>query len=279
MRRNPMNSEFFSVGQFSKVTGLSIKTLRFYHEKGILIPTRIDDATGYRYYNAAAVERARVIVALREMEFSLEAIAEILKDTDDDSELVNRLEVQKVQIAQRMAREREIVRALDRIIADERAAREALQAGGFRVEEKSVPEVLIAGYRMRGKYSECGKGFAKVGRAVGRYIAGKAFCLYYDAEYKDEDADIETCFPVRKEVKAEGLSVRTLPAVRCLTLMHRGPYPQLGRSYERILRAAEERGCEVVLPTREVYVKGPGMIFRGNPKHYLTEIQLPMVAE
>jgi DNA-binding transcriptional MerR regulator len=122
-----MNSDFFAVGEFSKVTGLSVKTLRFYHEKGILHPTRVDETTAYRYYDAAAVERARVIVALREMDFSLEAIGEILKGCEDDADLINRLELQKVQIAQRMAREREIVRALDQVIASERAAREALQ--------------------------------------------------------------------------------------------------------------------------------------------------------
>ena len=271
-----MSSDFFTIGEFSKVTGLSVKTLRFYHEKGILLPTRTDEATGYRYYHQPAVERARVIVALRDMDFSLETIAEILADSDDDSDLIGRLEVQKLQIAQRMAREREIVRALDQVIAGERAAREALQAGAFRIEEKALPAMLIAGYRMRGKYSECGKGFSKVARAVGRHISGKAFCLYYDAEYKDDDADLETCFPVRKEVQAEGISIRELPPARCLALIHRGPYPQLGRSYERLLRAAEERGCEITLPIREVYVKGPGMIFRGNPRKYLTEIQLPL---
>jgi DNA-binding transcriptional MerR regulator/effector-binding domain-containing protein len=273
-----MNSELFSVGEFSKVTGLSVKTLRFYHEKGLLLPTRIDESSGYRYYDPSAVERARIIVSLRDMEFSLEEIAQILEQSDDDSDLLNRLELQKVRIAQRMSREREIVRALDRLIASEREARETLQATGFRVEERTLPEVLIAGFRMRGKYSDCGKGFAKLGRAVGRYISGKPFCLYYDAEYKDDDADIETCFPIRKEVSVDGISVRMLPAVRCLTLIHRGPYPQLGRSYERILRAAEERGVEPLLPAREVYLKGPGMIFRGNPKKYLTEIQMPFTA-
>jgi len=41
----------FSIGEFSRITGLSIKALRLYHEKGILVPGRVDDATGYRYYN------------------------------------------------------------------------------------------------------------------------------------------------------------------------------------------------------------------------------------
>lgn len=74
---------------------------------------------------------------------------------------------------------------------------------------------------------------------------------------------------------AEGVAVRLLPGGRCLTLVHRGAYDQLGRSYAKILKQAEERKWKISLPTREVYIKGPGMIFKGNPKNYLTEIQLP----
>jgi effector-binding domain-containing protein len=74
----------------------------------------------------------------------------------------------------------------------------------------------------------------------------------------------------------DGISVRTLPAGRCLCLIHQGPYEQLGRSYGKLLSAAAERSWKITLPTREVYLKGPGLIFKGNPKNYLTEIQLPM---
>jgi effector-binding domain-containing protein len=188
------------------------------------------------------------------------------------------LETQKQRIATRMRREREILRALDQVIANERRAREFLDSASFQVEEKTLQPQLIAGYRMKGKYSDCGKGFALLGRAVGRYICGKSFCLYYDCEYRDGDADIETCFPIRKEVRADGISVRTLAGGSCLSLIHRGPYHQLGRSYEKILRAANQRKAKIALPTREVYLKGPGMIFKGNPNRYLTEIQLPFEA-
>jgi DNA-binding transcriptional MerR regulator len=46
----------FTIGEFSKVTGLSVKTLRFYHEEGLLVPTSVDDATGYRYYDGSPTE-------------------------------------------------------------------------------------------------------------------------------------------------------------------------------------------------------------------------------
>ena len=112
------------------------------------------------------------------------------------------------------------------------------------------------------------------GKALGRYICGKCFLLHYDSEYKEDDADFEACMPVRKAKPVEGIDVRELPGGRCVALLHKGPYNELGRSYAKILAFVKEKGYEVLLPTREVYLKGPGMIFKGNPKNYLTEIQM-----
>ena len=266
----------YSIGEFSQVTGLSVKTLRFYHEKGILVPSSVDETTGYRFYDPGKIEKARIIMRLRAMEFSIEDIAAVLGECTDEADILNYLERQKGVLQQRIQEDRDIVRSLNEIIAKEKSAKQLLESSSFAVEEKAYEPMLIAGIRMQGKYSDCGTGFSRLAKAIGRYICGKALCLYYDGEYREGDADFEPCFPIRKEVTADGVSIRTLPGGRCLTLVHRGPYDQLGRSYARILKQAEERKQKIALPTREVYVKGPGMIFKGNPKNYLTEIQLPV---
>jgi DNA-binding transcriptional MerR regulator len=268
----------FSIGEFSQVTGLSVKTLRFYHEKGILIPSSVDEATGYRFYDAGKIEKARVIMRLRQMEFSIEDIAAVLGECTDEADILNYLERQKDFLQQRMQEDRDIVRSLKDIIVKERAAKRLLETGHFATEERTLEPMLVAGIRMRGKYSDCGRAFSVLGKAVGRYINGKALCLYYDGEYREDDADFEPCFPVRQGAAADGASIRTLPGGRCLTLIHRGPYDQLGRSYARILQQADAAKLKIALPTREVYVKGPGMIFKGNPRNYLTEIQLPITS-
>lgn len=268
----------YSIGEFSQVTGLSVKTLRFYHEKGILVPSSVDEATGYRFYSADKIEKARVIMRLRQMEFSIEDIAAVLGECSDEADILNYLERQKNVLQQRIQEDRDIVRSLSEIISTEKAAKQLLDAGNFGIEEKTIAPMLVAGIRMKGKYSDCGKGFGQLGKTLGRHINGKAMCLYYDGEYRDGDADFEPCFPVQKEIAAEGVSIHTLPGARCLTLIHRGPYDQLGRSYARILKQAGELKMNIALPTREEYVKGPGVIFKGNPRNYLTEIQLPIGA-
>ena len=80
--------------------------------------------------------------------------------------------------------------------------------------------------------------------------------------------------PIRKGKAVEGIAVRELPGGRCIALLHKGPYEELARSYGKIMAFIKEKGYEIVMPTREVYLKGPGMILRGNPKNYLTEIQM-----
>ena len=82
--------------------------------------------------------------------------------------------------------------------------------------------------------------------------------------------------PVRQRKDIEGISMRELPAARCISLLHKGPYEQLGSSYAKVLKHVKERGYTILMPTREVYIKGPGMIFKGNPQNYLTEIQIPV---
>lgn len=266
----------YSIGEFSRVTGLSVKTLRFYHEKGILTPSSIDEATGYRFYDATKIEKARIIMQLRQMEFSLEDIAVVVGGCNDEADILNYLERQRNTLQQRIQEDRDIVRSLSEIIAREKSARLVLETSSFTVEEKTLAPMLVAGFPMKGKYSDCGTGFSHLAKAMGRHICGKALCLYYDGEYREDDANFEPCVPIRKKVEAAGVAIRELPAGRCLSLLHRGPYDQLGRSYAKILKQAAERKWAIALPTREIYLKGPGMIFKGNPKNYLTEIQLPL---
>lgn len=264
----------YTIGEFSRITGLSVKTLRFYHEKDLLVPSCVDSGSGYRYYHPHQIEKARIIACFRAWEFSLADIKDILDHYDDQADILDHLERHKQRVESKIRQYRNITLSLDRIITHEREAIKMIQNASFNVEEKTLPALLIAGVRMKGRYADCGKGFALLGKKVGRHLAGKPLNLYYDGEYREEDANFEPCFPLRKAVSVEGISVRELPGGRCVSLLHQGPYQELGRSYAILLDYIRQKGLETTLPTREVYIKGPGMIFKGNPKKYLTEIQI-----
>lgn len=263
----------YSIGEFSRISGLSVKTLRFYHEKRLLVPARVEVGSGYRHYDRRNLETAQIIVALRQLDFSLEQIALILAGHDDDADILEFLERQKSTLQSELLRQREIVSTLTTIIHQEQEARNIMQNSGHQIEQKIVEPVLVGGIRMKGNYRDCGSGFAKLGRKLGRHISGKAMMLCYDEEYRENDADFEVCMPIRRRVNADGIDVHELLGGSCVSLMHRGPHEELNRSYARLLDHVKEAGLKVQSPSREVYLKGPGMIFKGNPKKYLTEIQ------
>jgi DNA-binding transcriptional MerR regulator/effector-binding domain-containing protein len=272
--KSKAETDMFTIGEFSKLSGLTVKTLRFYHEEGLLVPAFVDPDTGYRYYHERQIETARGIAYLRNLEFSIGDIKQLLS-REDEAGLLDVLERQRSQIKEQIKRLQRTVRSLDQFITEERQG-QAMAETLDDVQEKNVETVLVAGIRMKGRYSECGQGFARLGRGFGRLICGKPLLLHYDAEYREDDADFEACLPIRQPKLVEGASVRELPGARCVALVHKGPYEQMGRSYAKVLKWIKDRNYNVVLPTREVYLKGPGMIFKGNPKNYVTEIQIPV---
>jgi DNA-binding transcriptional MerR regulator len=264
----------YSIGEFSKITGLSIKAIHLYHEKELLVPNSVDRETGYRYYDNHNVEKAHAIALLREMTFSLNEIAELLKDYDDESEIVSFLERKRANIEFQLKQLKVVSVSIDKIINSEREAIAMAQNNEFEVVEKQIAPALVASIRWKGKYSDSGKAFSKLGRAVGFNMAGKPLGLYYDMQYMEDGADIESCFPVKKKVSGEGVTVRELQGGKFVTLVHKGPYDQLSRSYTKVFDYIKTKNLKMSAPIREIYLKGPGMIFRGNTKKYLTEIQI-----
>jgi DNA-binding transcriptional MerR regulator len=263
----------FSIGELSRITGLSIKALRLYHEKELLNPTEVDPTSGYRYYDETSVEKARVIAHLRGLEFSLDDIKEVLACYEDGSDIVAYLEEQRGSIQTKMQHYTNIAATLTQLISREKEIIMKLHQDDFEVEEKTLEPMLIAGIRFKGRYDDCGDKFKQLGKHFGRFIAGPPLNLYYDEGYKEEDADIETCFPVRETKEVEGISVRELPGGKCVSLIHKGSYDDFGITYQKIGTYIKAKGHRVTGPCREIYLKGPGMIFKGNPNNYLTEIQ------
>src|SRR5205807_5996223 len=70
------------IGDFSRMTHLSVKALRFYHDQGLLEPTRIDPASGYRYYDPGQVPVAQVIRRLRDLDMPLDQVRAVLQAPD-----------------------------------------------------------------------------------------------------------------------------------------------------------------------------------------------------
>lgn len=265
------NNNLYQIGRFSTITRITVKALRLYHERGILEPTSTDRETGYRYYNEALLEKAFAIRELKNLGFSLKDISAIMESYNDDAELVDFLTMKISEFSETILRHQNMKRQLKTILSLQEST-PMKNNFGF-IEHKNVSEELIASVRFTGKYNEIGKAFKIIFKAVGFQISGKPGALYYDGEYKEENADIEAFVPVKKEIKQDRIQNTTLPSGKAYCITHAGPYETLSRSYKKILDYIQENNIEVLNPSREIYLKGPGMIFKGNPAKYRTEIQ------
>ncbi len=222
------------------------------------------------------MELARTILKLRELSFSLEEIKTLLEGLEDDALLLDVLMTKREQILVQLAHLKGTAKMLESIIASEKEARAMAEINTLRVEEKTLPALLVVSKRWKGRYQDTGAAFAELGKKMGRFISGKPMNLYHDGEFKEEDADIQSCFPLRGRPGSvpSGFQVHELPEGKFVSLVHLGPYTELGKSYERLFAYLHEKGLQAQVPSREIYLKGPGMLFRGNPRKYVTEIQV-----
>lgn len=101
----------YKIGEFSRLCGLTIKTLRFYGEKGVLTPSLVDKYTGYRYYKEEQLEVCKRITAFKEAGFSLDEITDLLK-ASKKSEAEEIIERKKKMLAADIA---ELEKKIERI--------------------------------------------------------------------------------------------------------------------------------------------------------------------
>ncbi len=83
-------AEELTIGRFSRLSSLTVKALRYYDEIGLLVPARVDEATGYRYYSVSQLDVAELIATLRRVEMPLEAISAALRGDPDARDQLER---------------------------------------------------------------------------------------------------------------------------------------------------------------------------------------------
>ncbi|MFJ7730765.1 MerR family transcriptional regulator [Lysinibacillus sp. NPDC097231] len=103
----------YSIGQFAKKTGLTVRALRFYSEKGLLEPCFISDS-GHRYYNDGSIETVQKIVTLKYLDYSLEEIEDILRN--GEQQLIESLMFQKLQLEKKRNQIDRVIASLEQAI-------------------------------------------------------------------------------------------------------------------------------------------------------------------
>lgn len=107
----------FRIGEFSKLTQVSIRMLRYYDEKGLLKPAETDKFTGYRMYSASQILMLQKIILLRDSRFSTEEIKKIMIE-DKEVNIANELQKKKLEIQKEIAMEQNRIKNIDKAISE-----------------------------------------------------------------------------------------------------------------------------------------------------------------
>lgn len=235
-----MRLDQMSIGEFASLSRLSPKALRLYDELGLLAPARVDDDSGYRYYAAAQLDRARLIAALRQLQIPLVEIKSIV-DLDPAAAADRKAEHWNATEA-RHAAHRDLARYLiDRM----RGKRHVM----YEVNTRDIParSVLSVKRSVEGGADGAwtfGKEFISIlrrhnlPRIDGR--AGAFYCIWWGEVNDDSDGPLEWCRPVPTS-EAERLArdvpelvLRTEPAHR-EAFIHLGPGPHTEPALDQLI--------------------------------------------
>lgn len=267
----------FKIGEFSRLTQVTIRMLRYYDETGLLKPAEIDPWTGYRLYSVEQIPTLNRIIYLRDSGFNVSEIAAFLHKKDDKL-LAEQLDKKHAEVELAIQVEQEKLRKI------ELAKKEILSEKSemhYNVSLKSIPECqvlslrrVISDYYAEGELWQELSAYAKQ-RPV--EIQDHSFSIYYDVEYKETDVDVELCVPVQRMRENEGefryRVTEAVPVMAC-TMVY-GDFSNIAGAYldfAEWLQKNSQYGMSG--PNRQIVHRGPWN--EDDPRRYLTEIQIPV---
>ncbi|MGE5527934.1 MAG: MerR family transcriptional regulator, partial [Patescibacteria group bacterium] len=242
------------IGDFSRLTFVSIKTLRYYDEFGLLPPVKVDEFTGYRYYTAEQLPRLNRILALKDLGLSLEEIRKLLNEELTADQIRGMLQLKRFEAQERVAEEQaRIARVEARLAQIEKEGKMPM----YDVALKKVPAQRVAAVRrvlptyghLSSLYEEL---FGAIGQSGAR-PAGPTVAIYHDPEFKEKDPDIEAAIPVVGDLPEAGaVKIRELPAAEMACTIHQGKYEEIGNAYSAVMAWIEPNGYRLAGPVREI---------------------------
>lgn len=259
-----------TIGEFATVTHLSVRTLRRYHESGLLEPARVDPFTNYRYYLPDQIATAQVIHRLRELDVPLAEVKSIIA-TDDPYERAGLIAGHLRRLEAELERTRSAVVSLRQLLRPDAAA--------LDVELRSVPARTVAAVTAETRLEESPAWFdtamaeldaafppaERTGPPGGRY-ANELFT---------HGAGALTVFrPVRHPRRTGRIEVVDLPAAELAVTVHAGPHDDIDVAYGRLGDWVVSHALSVDGPVHETYLVGPRDT--RDPGRWRTEIGWPV---
>ena len=267
----------FRIGEFSKLTQVSVRMLRHYDKMGLLTPAATDRWTGYRMYSVDQIPVLNKIIYLRDSGFNIAEIAVALNH-DNEGFIVGELDRKSSEIRQNIRNEEAKLKKI------ELAKRELLLGKDemhYHVSIKSIPGYQVLALRkiIPDYYgeSELWKELCDFVEEKHLEVSEQTFAIYHDTDYREENVDVELCVLTDKTGQNEGpFSFRhtdPVPAMAC-TMVY-GEFANISGAYLALARWLQKNSRYTMgSSTRQIVHRGPWN--EENPDRYLTEIQIPL---
>ncbi len=266
------------IGDFSKLSQVSIKTLRYYDELGLLKPVHVDEFTGYRYYSVSQLPRLNRILALKDLGLSLEQVAQVLNEDVSPEQLRGMLRLQQARLQQHITEEQARLARVEARLQE--ITREHTMPDYDVILKQVEPQLVVSVRDTLPSYPAVGRLFGVLERylaRVGAYspdLIGAA--IWHDDDYKTQDIDGEAVIYLKQPVpESVRVKVYMLPAATMASVIHKGAYNRFHQAYEAIMRWIEANGYSIVGPNREIYLYCLEPV-RQDDETYVTEIQFPV---
>ena len=257
-----------AIGEFSRLTHLSVRTLRRYHDAGLLVPAAVDRSTGYRSYGADQIPTAQVIHRLRELDVPLPDVRRIIESADTDSRAAL-VSDHLARLEAELDRTRSAVVSLRRLLDPDPVP--------LSVELRAVPEATVAaieddvdGDAMAAWYAGA---LAELGAAVTR-PTGPPGGVYDNALFEEGRGHVLLHLPTADPPRRGRVRPVTLPAIELAVATHVGSHDDADVTYGELGSWVVANALVVAGPVRETYLVGPAD--DPDPSAWRTEIGWPI---
>jgi DNA-binding transcriptional MerR regulator len=262
-----------AIGDFSRATHLSVKTLRHYHRLGLLVPAEVDRDSSYRRYSTEQIPTAQVIRRFRDVDMPLEQIGAVLDAPDVDA--------RNALIADHLARLQEGLAQTQEAVASLRGLLQG-PPSALPIEHHSEPALLTAAISETVSLEDLGPWFQG---ALGELIAtlaaqgvastGPPGAVVADDFFTTERGAVTVFVPSAGSMRAIGRAeARMLPAVELATIVHAGSHADIDRSYGALAEYVSDRALGVDGPIRERYLVS--RLDTADERAWRTEIAWPI---
>lgn len=276
----------FKIGDFSKLGQVSTRMLRHYDQMGLLRPSQTDEWTGYRYYTIDQLARLHRIIALKELGFSLEQVADLLNRGDalPVQELRGMLKLRQAEISRELQeKQTQLIGVEARLQQLEQEGRpspyeivvRSLEAQTIASIRQIVPHMAQMPYYCQALYEQL---YTTLNRHKITPLEAEV-TLYHNDEYRETDLDVEVALPVAPITLAvaDELIVRELPGAElAAALIYEGPLRQMEPAILALITYVGTHNHVVAGPLRELHHSGPVHV-NGQPvPSAIVELQVPI---